>query len=198
MGEAMPDIQVPVTTSMPTAAPISLLSATGLPLGHEFWVAVQTRSRHEKAVATQLEQKGVENYLPLLSQDRKWSDRIKSVSLPLFPNYVFARCSPAGKERLLILQTLGVIRIVGSGSILEQIPEKQLQDVRALLDQVSCEPYPFCRAGQKVRIRGGCLDGVEGIFVERNHDESLVISIEIIQRSIAVRVSGYQLEPIQA
>jgi transcription termination/antitermination protein NusG len=163
-----------------------------------FWVAVQVRSRHEKVVAAQLEKKGIENYLPLVTERRQWSDRSKSISLPLFPNYIFARCNPAGSDRVHLLQTLGVTRILGSGSIWDEIPEKQLQDVRLLLEQFSSyAPYPFCRAGQRVRIRGGCLDGVEGIFVERNHDQSLVISIEIIQRSVAVRVSGYQLEVIQ-
>jgi transcription antitermination factor NusG len=194
----MPQNQAPVTTSIPSLAPVSLIPPIGAGVAPGFWIAVQTRSRHEKTVAAQLEQKGVQNFLPLVTQEHKWSDRNKNVSVPLFPNYVFARCSPAGKERLLILQTLGVVRIVGSGSVWEQIPEKQLQDVRVLLNEACCAPYPFCRAGQRVRIRGGCLDGVEGIFVERNHDQSLVISIEIIQRSIAVRVSGYQLELIQA
>ncbi len=182
---------------MQVAPVITCVPSTGALAASAFWFAVQTRSRHEKVVAAQLDLKGIENYLPLVAEDRRWSDRVKKVSLPLFPNYVFVRCSPVGKERLTILQTLGVTRIVGSGSTWDQIPEKQLEDVRLLLHQVSaCSPHPFCRAGQRVRIRGGCLDGVEGIFVEQNNDQSLVISIEMIQRSIAVRVSGYQLETI--
>jgi len=191
--------EVVVSPSMQAVPVIACATPIGAEAAAGSWFAVQTRSRHEKAVSAQLQQKGIENYLPLVTEDRRWSDRVKRVSLPLFPNYIFVRCSPIGKERLVILQTLGVARIVGTGSVWDQIPEKQLEDVRLLLEQVSaCAPYPFCRAGQKVRIRGGCLDGVEGIFVERNNDKSLVISIEIIQRSIAVRVSGYQLETIQA
>jgi transcriptional antiterminator NusG len=191
--------EVAVSTSMQAAQAITWAAPIGTQAAPAFWFAVQTRSRHEKVVAAQLEQKGFENYLPLLAENRRWNDRIKKVSMPLFPNYIFVRFSPAGKERLAILQTTGVARIVGTGSEWDQIPEKQLEDVRQLLEQVSaCAPYPYCRAGQRVRIRGGCLDGVEGIFVERNNDQSLVISIEIIQRSIAVRVSGYQLETIKA
>src|SRR5438067_462263 len=92
-GEAMAEIQHAATT-IPSAAAISLAPPLDTLVASGFWVALQTRSRHEKIVAAQLEQKGVESYLPLVSKDRKWSDRIKSVSLPLFPNYVFARCSP--------------------------------------------------------------------------------------------------------
>ena len=189
--------EVLVNPSMQAVPVILCPTLSGVHATEGFWFAVQTRSRHEKAVSAQLQQKGIENYLPLVTENHRWSDRSKRVSLPLFPGYVFVRFSPIGKERLAILQTLGVTRIVGTGSVWDHIPEKQLEDVRLLLEQVSaCAPYPFCRAGQRVRILGGCLDGVEGIFVERNNDQSLVISIEIIQRSIAVRVSGYQLETI--
>src|SRR3954469_3040565 len=83
-GEAMPQNQATVTTSFPSLAPVSLIPPIGAGVAPGFWIAVQTRSRHEKTVAAQLEQKGVQNFLPLVTQEHKWSDRNKNVSVPLF------------------------------------------------------------------------------------------------------------------
>ena len=161
------------------------------------WYAVQTRSRHEKKVADEIEDKGIQSFLPLVTRLHKWSDRHKQVQLPLFPGYVFVNTSSDASERVSVLRTPGVAGFVGSGGRGTPIPEKQIQDIRLILDRnVPFEDYPFLEVNQRVRICGGSLDGVEGTLVAKNSDQSLVVSIDLIKRSILVRVSGYELERV--
>jgi transcription antitermination factor NusG len=161
------------------------------------WYAIRTRSRHEKMVAEQLERQGIESFLPLVKHSRKWSDRIKEVELPLFSGYNFVRVELSSRDRLRVLQTHGVAGFVGINGFGTAIPESQLQDIRTLLtSKVPFEEQPFLRVGQRVRVRGGALDGVEGILSAQNEDRSLVISLEPIQRSLSVRIQGYSVEPV--
>lgn len=161
------------------------------------WYAVQTRSRHEKKVAEEIEDKGICSFLPQISRVHQWSDRRKKVDLPLFPGYVFVRTAYSPEARLSVLKTPGVAGFVGCQGRGTPIPDKQIEDIRLILDQnVPFELYPFLELNQRVRIRGGCLDGVEGTLVAKNPDRSLVVSIDLIQRAILVRVSGYELERI--
>lgn len=161
------------------------------------WYAIRTRSRHEKMVADQLEKMGVENFLPLVKRSRQWSDRVKEVELPLFSGYSFVRVVLSSPDRLRVLQTHGVAGFVGINSCGTPIPENQIEDIRTLLaSDLPFEEQPFLRVGQRVRIRGGALDGVEGILSAQNDDRSLVISLEPIQRSLSVRIQGYTVEPV--
>jgi len=161
------------------------------------WFAIQTRSRHEKKVADEIQQKGISSFLPLVTRLHRWSDRQKEVQLPLFPGYVFVRTPPSDKVRISVLQTPGVARFVGSQGHGTPIPDKQIEDIRSILDKnVPFELYPFIEINQRVRIRGGALDGVEGTLVAKNLDQSLVVSIDLIQRSVLVRVTGYELEKV--
>ncbi len=161
------------------------------------WYAIRTRSRHEKMVADQLDQLGVENFLPLVKHSRQWSDRVKEVELPLFSGYTFVRVLLSSSERLRVLQTHGVAGFVGINCVGTPIPENQIADIRTLLaSKVPFEEQPYLRVGQRVRVRGGALDGVEGILAAQNGDNSLVISLEPIQRSLSVRIQGYTVEPI--
>lgn len=161
------------------------------------WYAIRTRSRHEKMVADQLEKMGVENFLPLAKKTRQWSDRVKEVELPLFSGYAFVRVVLSSPDRLRVLQTHGVAGFVGISCIGTAIPESQINDIRTLLaSKVPFEEQPYLRVGQRVRVKGGALDGVEGILAAQNGDRSLVISLEPIQRSLSVRVQGYTVEPI--
>ncbi len=165
--------------------------------GEAAWYAVQTRSRHEKRVAEDIEEKGIPSFLPLVTRLHKWSDRQKQVQLPLFPGYVFVRATAAASERISVLRTPGVAGFVGSSGKGTPIPEKQIEDIRLILDcNVPFEDYPFLEVSQRVRIRGGSLDGVQGTLVAKNSDQSLVVSIDLIKRSILVRVSGYELERV--
>jgi transcription antitermination factor NusG len=161
------------------------------------WYAIRTRSRHEKMVSDQLDKLGIENFLPLVTRTRKWSDRVKEVELPLFSGYSFVRVVLSSPDRLRVLQTHGVAGFVGINSYGTAIPENQIQDIRTLLaNKIPFEEQPFLRVGQRVRIRGGALDGVEGILSAQNDDRSLVISVEPIQRSLSVRIQGYTVEPV--
>lgn len=161
------------------------------------WYAVQTRGRHEKKVANKLRDKGIETFLPAIREVHRWSDRNKIVEVPMFPCYTFVRTVANSAERLRILQTDGVVRLVGTGSELVPIEMKQIDDIRMLVGNgVSMTIYPFLRVGQKIRIRGGCLDGLEGIMESRPRESTLIISVDAIQRSIAISLDGYQIEAI--
>ena len=161
------------------------------------WCAILTRCRFEKKAVSQLQNKGLETFLPLVKQVHRWSDRRQVVEQPLFPGYCFVRLADSPARRLRVLQTVGVTGFVMMNGFPIPVPEQQLEDVRLLLaHEIACRAYPFLKAGQRVRIRGGCLDGLEGILVSENKDHSLVISVESIQRSIALRIDGYGIEVI--
>jgi transcription antitermination factor NusG len=148
-------------------------------------------------VADQLDKLGVENFLPLVKRTRQWSDRVKEVDLPLFSGYTFVRVVLTSADRLRVLQAHGVAGFVGINCGGTAIPENQIEDIRTLLaSEVTFEEQPFLRVGQRVRVRGGALDGVEGILSAQNDDRSLVISLEPIQRSLSVRIQGYTVEPV--
>jgi transcription antitermination factor NusG len=161
------------------------------------WFAIHTRSRHEKKVADEFQDRGISSFLPLVTRVHRWSDRKKEVQLPLFPGYVFVRTTTCSQVRISVLRTPGVAGFVGSQGRGTPIPDKQIEDIRVILDKnVPFELYPFLAINQRVRIRGGSLDGVEGTLVAKNSDQSLVVSIDLIQRSLLVRVTGYELEKV--
>jgi transcription antitermination factor NusG len=177
-------------------APLAL-PLFGAAMGARLWYAVQTLARHEKKVTAQLEEKGVTTFLPLVTEVHRWSDRRKVVEVPLFSCYAFVHMGPSVEGRLLVVQTPGVIGFVGIHGVGTPIPDKEIEDIQTLLTHhAGCAPYPFLNVGKRVRIRGGCFDGVEGILVGKNSDRSLVVSIELIQRSVAVRFDGYDVEAI--
>jgi transcription antitermination factor NusG len=161
----------------------------------ETWYALHTRPRHEKLVVQRLEERGVQTFLPIVSEVHRWSDRKKTVQLPLFSCYVFARFAATRMERLNVLRVGGVLALVGSRGEGSPIPDNQIDAVRAVLEgALPWSSHPFLKIGQRVRVRSGALDGLEGILVSRNSGDTLVISIDAIQRSLAVRVEGYQVE----
>jgi transcription antitermination factor NusG len=159
------------------------------------WYAVQTRSRHEKKAASELRDKGISNFLPLTKQIHRWSDRDKEVEVPLFPGYVFVHALTVPEVRVSILRTFGVASFVGDHGKGTPIPDKQIEAIQAIVgQQLQITTHPFLTVNQKVRIRGGSLDGVEGVLVGMNPDLSLVVSVDLIQRAVAIRVSGYEVE----
>jgi len=161
------------------------------------WYALRTRSRHEKMVVEQLEQQGIENFLPLVKRERQWSDRVKEVALPLFSGYAFVRMVIASADRLRVLQTHGVAGLVGIRGMGLPIPEVQIESLKSILvNQVPFAERPFLQIGQRVRIKGGSLDGIEGLLTGYKGDRSLVISVEPIQRSLSICVEGYRVEPV--
>ena len=159
------------------------------------WFAVQTWPRYEKKVTAELNNKAIDVFLPLQASVHQWSDRRRMVQLPLFPNYVFVRIPERLDSRISVLRTNGVSNFVGLRGAGTPIPESEIESVRTVLQRgIAYQNHPFLRVGDRVRICGGSLDGVQGILVGKNEDLSLVVSINIIQRSLAVRVAGYRVE----
>jgi transcription antitermination factor NusG len=160
------------------------------------WFAVQTKPRHEKKLAAELESKGLEVFLPLFSALHQWSDRRRQVQMPLFANYVFVRLGGERTARVSVLSSAGAIGFVGMRGAGVSVPEDQIRAIQTLLrEKIPLSPCPFLRVGQKVRIRGGSLDGVVGILAV-NDARCLVVSVEGIERSLAVRIDGYGVEAV--
>jgi transcription antitermination factor NusG len=173
-------------------SPLPFVQAVG---EESHWYALQTYPRHEKKVAIQLERKGVKTFLPLISQVRRWSDRRQTIRAPLFPGYAFVRIILTAEDRLQVLRTAGIVGFIGNGGIGLAIPDKQIEDIQEILaHKIPCVLYPFLRVGQRVRIHGGCLEGLEGILFACNSDRSVVVSLEAIQQSLAIRIDGYDVE----
>jgi transcription termination/antitermination protein NusG len=161
------------------------------------WYALHTRSRHEKMVAHRLQECGLETYLPTVKEVHRWSDRKKKVEVPLFTCYVFLRCNLSPENRNHVYRIESVLGFVGGGGAGMSIPDEQIENIQRLMAQsLPWRSHPFLKVGQRVRVRGGALDGVEGIFLSENGDHSLVISVEAIQRSMAVRIDGYDVVPV--
>ena len=160
------------------------------------WFAIQTKPRHEKNVAVELEMKGITSFVPLYTIRKRWSDRYRSVELPLFANYAFTKIPPQREARVAVLRTQGVVGFIGTRGMGTPIPSEEIESIQRIVQsQIAFAPYPFLTVGQSVRICGGSLDGVQGILLAKNGDQSLVVSVQIIQRSLAIRVAGYHLEP---
>lgn len=159
------------------------------------WFAVHTRAQHEKKVDTLLRGKNIETFLPVVTKVQRWSDRRKKVEFPLFPCYTFVHVPYSSEHFVRVLRTPGIVRIVSSGSEPLAVPKEQIANLRLLLgSKVPYWEHPFLRAGQRVRVRGGCLDGLEGILTELKLNRTLVISADPIQRSIAIRAEDYDIE----
>ncbi|HTD22922.1 MAG TPA: UpxY family transcription antiterminator [Terriglobales bacterium] len=160
------------------------------------WYAVQTRSRHEKRVAAELQEKGITTYLPLLTQVHRWSDRRKVVQVPLFSCYAFFYAALVPQVHSAVIRIGGVLSLVGSHNQGIPIPDSQIENIRTLLARnVALTPYPFLKVGQRVRVRGGVLDGIEG-FLVTNGGQRLVISVESIHHSLSINVEGHDVEPV--
>jgi transcription antitermination factor NusG len=167
----------------------------GLSREESKWYAVHTVARHEKRVAAQFEEKRVSMFLPLLRQIRQWSDRRSVVEIPMFSCYAFVRMVQTVEERLKVLRTPGVLGFVGSQRQGTPIPDGQIESLRtAIREKIPCTVHPFINIGQRVRIRGGSLEGVEGILVGQGGNQSLVVSVELLQRSVSIRVEGYDVD----
>jgi transcriptional antiterminator NusG len=162
-----------------------------------YWFAVQTKARHEKRVAAELKEKGVEAFLPLSLELHQWSDRKRRVELPLFSTYVFVRLGGEQNSRIKVLQTNSVFSFVGMRGMGSPIPDEQIDTLQTIIrGKVPFSQHPFLNVGQKVRVRGGSLDGICGVLSAINNDRTLIVSVDSIQRSLAIRVEGYSVEPI--
>lgn len=156
------------------------------------WYAAYTCAHHEKHVARQLEEKNINCFLPLYRSVRRWKDRRKELDLPLFPGYVFVQAAP--EERLRVLQTSSVVRFVSFRGQPAALDDGEVEGLRnGVANGMKVEPCPFLKVGQRVRVKHGPLAGVEGILVRKKDNLRLVLSIDLLMRSVAVEVQAADL-----
>ena len=178
--------------SSPTAASGSLPVGEAQP---NHWYALYTRSRHEKQLAGQLQERRIECFLPLYSSVRRWKDRRVTLQLPLFPGYIFLRTSP--QRRIEVLNLPGAARFVAFNGRPAVLPESDLLRLRAGLDQgLRAVPHPYLQIGRRVRVRSGPLAGTEGILLRKKDQFRLIVSIDLIMRSVAVEMDAADVEPM--
>ena len=171
------------------------LKAIDLRAGNAAWCAVYTRHQHEKTVSEMLEAKGFEVFLPLYDSTRRWKDRSKVLSLPLFPCYVFIR--GAIERRLPVLTTPGVHMIISRGEQVATVAQDEIDAIRRTVEgPFRVEPHPFLRCGERVRVVRGSLEGVEGILTRKKNLFRLVISVEMLAQSVAVEIDAMDVVPV--
>ena len=160
------------------------------------WYAIRMRSKFEQVASTTLAGKGYEQFLPLYSSRRAWSDRSKELDLPLFPGYLFCRFD--AQERILpILTTPGVISIVGAGKIPVPIPDEEIAAIRTVIRSgLHAQPWPHLAVGSGVVIEKGPLTGIEGVTLDAGKRYRLIVSVPLLQRSVAVEIERDWVRPI--
>ena len=161
------------------------------------WFAVQVKSCREKFTSLHLENSGYECYLPMAKCIRRWSDRFKELDVPLFPGYLFCRMNP--HNRLPILMTPGVIQIVGTGKTPIPVDEEEIEAIhRVTSSDLSSMPWPYLQVGEMAQIMRGPLQGLSGIIVRIKSGLKLVLSVSLLQRSVAVQVERAWVCPAPA
>ncbi len=160
------------------------------------WYVLHVRSRHEWRVLDQLTKAGVESFLPLVERLRRWKDRKKLVSFPLFPGYLFVHIPPADIIILNILKTYGVVRFLGlRSSEPTPIPDSQIISLQKITaDKSSLDPYPYLKEGQRVHVVRGPLAGASGYLVEKRSRHLLVVAIDILKQGAAVNIHASDVE----
>lgn len=159
------------------------------------WYAVRVRSQHEDMVTRHLRVRGLEAFLPLYRSQHRWSDRFKEVELPLFPGYVF--CQFDAENRLPVLTVPGVVQLIGVGKKPLPIDESEIVAIQsAAKSGFPTQPCPFLKIGQKVKIEHGPLCGMEGILIGHRGHQRLVLSITLLQRSVAVEINSGGVRPL--
>jgi transcription antitermination factor NusG len=183
----------------PTIAALATANYTGaveLPAlwAEQHWYAAYTRAQHEKRVAAELGMREVEHFLPMYSSVRRWKDRRVTLDLPLFPGYVFVRL--ALRDRLRVVQIPSVVRLVGFNGQATALPDTEMEIMRSgLSHSLRAEPHPFLTVGRRVRIAGGPFAGLEGVLKRKKNNLRVVVSLELIQRSVAVDVDIADVVP---
>ncbi len=178
-----------------TATDNSVIAAESGVVKDVQWYAGYTAARHEKRVAEHFAQRGVEHFLPLYETIHRWNNGRHRVQLPLFPGYIFVRI--ALQERLRVLEVPGFVRLVGFNSLPCALPESDINTMKdALTRGVLAEPYPYLTVGTRVEIRNGPLQGMTGILVRRQNRCRVVISVDLIMRSMIVEVEAKDVVPL--
>lgn len=158
------------------------------------WYVIYTRPRHEKKVLMELTNQHLEGYLPTHQVRRRWSDRYKIIEEPLFKNYLFARIKE--NQRRQVLRPYGAVSLVTLDGKPAIVPDEEIEAVRILVSsQLPHNPYPYLQAGRKVRVKYGPLEGCEGILVRKRGLARLVVSVNLLQRSLEAEVDADWVEP---
>src|SRR5271170_7217948 len=161
------------------------------------WFALQVRARQEFRIAEHLRLSGFDEFLPLYKCSKRWSDRIKKAESPLFPGYLFCRFDPL--DRLPILKIPGVMQIVGFDRRPVAVDEDEIRAIRALVASgVPNQPYPYLRVGDKVQIESGPLRGLQGLLVEFQGTQRMVVSVTLLQRSVAVQIDSASVNSLRS
>ena len=165
-------------------------------IGHrQPWYALRVRSNHERVAAMHLREQGYEEFSPAYKSESQWSDRKKTVERFLFPGYVFCRLNP--DDRLPVLMMPGVVNVVGFGNQPAAIPESEIEHVRTMVRSgLLVTPWPFLSVGQTVVLEHGPLAGVEGILQQIKKTFRLVVSVQMLQRSVSTEVDRAWVRPI--
>jgi transcription elongation factor/antiterminator RfaH len=160
------------------------------------WFAMQVRSRREAMVATQLKGQGYECFLPLYKSERRWSDRVKEIEQPLFPGYLFCRFEFHNRGPLL--RTPGVQQIVGIGRTPTPVAENQVESIRqALASGLPSQPWEYLQVGQRVRVNHGSMNNLEGILINLKGTNRVVLSVTLLQRSVAMEIDLAWVTPLE-
>lgn len=158
------------------------------------WYAAYTCAQHEKRVAAELGMREIEHFLPLYSSVRRWKDRRVQLEFPLFPGYVFVRLALC--DRLRVVQIPSVVRLVGFGGLPTALPDEEMEILRKGLSQgLRAEPHPFLIIGRRVRITAGPFEGLEGVLKRKKSSLRVVVSLDLIERSVAVDVDAADVRP---
>jgi transcription antitermination factor NusG len=159
------------------------------------WYVAHVRSRHEKHVKRQLEERQINHFLPLYCSVRRWKDRRKELEMVLFPGYIFVHLDL--RDRLRVLRIPGLVRFVGCNIQPAALPDGEIEALRrGFVQGINAQPHPFLRAGRRVRVRYGPLAGAEGILLRRKDRIRVVISIDLIMRSIVVELDEADISPV--
>jgi transcription antitermination factor NusG len=159
------------------------------------WFALQVRSRREGPIATQLQGQGYECFLPLYKSTRRWSDRLKEIEQPLFPGYLFCRFDLHNRGPLLM--TAGVQQIVGIGRTPMPVEDSEIDSIRqALASGLPSSPWPYLELGQRVRVNHGSLTNLEGILINFKGSNRVVLSVNLLQRSVAMEIDLAWVTPL--
>jgi transcription antitermination factor NusG len=158
------------------------------------WYAAYVCSRHEKQVVSQLQERKVNCFLPVYRSLRRWKDRRKELELVLFPGYVFVHLDL--KDRLRVLQLPSVVRFVSFNGHPAPLPDSEIEILsKGLASGIRAEPHPYLKVGHRVRVRSGPLAGAQGILQRKKDKFRVVLSIDLIMRSVAVEVDEADIEP---
>jgi transcription termination/antitermination protein NusG len=161
------------------------------------WYALTTRSRHELVASMTLESLGITHFVPVINEERRWSDRKKLIKVPLFPGYLFVRAALTSGVQLKIRKVRGIVDFVGNHSGPLAVPDKEIESIQTLISRgADCSPHPVLAVGERVRVMRGSLAGVEGILIRHGSHSRIVVSVEIIHRAVSINVAAADVERI--